>query len=258
MQIYQTRKVMEFLRDRRKKIGKGIRINNWADQYLEECLRNSIRVTIVTPWSLSFALKKRFKEQNNRFIPTKTERKLFRQQIPEIVKVFEENGFRLDWWILLSRSYLDNRLIGNELENKYKEMLESQVGDIRSITIVNFEDDILGRRVIPDKEVLDNFKDYLDEKTFVLELEKWKEWAKTAGLEIIDQQLEKDTKYQIAAQMKEGQIFMDSQFELGSKFLMFLLESPENIYYLTLLAPELKKRMITVLPHFPWRMRAKE
>jgi len=57
--------------------------------------------------------------------------------------------------------------------------------------------------------------------------------------------------------MKEGRIFMDSQFELGSKFLMFLLESPENIYYLTVLVPELKKRMITVLPYFPWRITSK-
>ena len=257
MQTFQVRKIMDFLRKKRKKIGRGFRIDAWADKYLQECFSNGQRIVVLTPWSLSFALKQRFKQQGNTFEPTRAERRLFREQIPEIINVFEKNGFRLDWWILLSRSYLNNRLIGNELEDRYKKMLEGLTVNIPSMIIVNLEDDILRKRIVPDKELIENIEDYISGKTLSLEIEKWKEWAKAVKLKIIKEQLEKDTKYQIAAQMKEGRIFMDFQFELGSKFLMFLLESPENIYYLTVLVPELKKRMITVLPYFPWRITSK-
>jgi len=262
MQFFKTRKVMEFLREKRKSLSrdvKGVRINQWVDEYLQLCLENNQKVVIITPWSWSTALIGRYKEQGNMFKPTNKEEKLFAKKIPKIMDVFEKNGFRLDWFIALGRSCLDDRLIGPKLESEYQEMITKLAKPLfkRGLEIVDLENDLFNQRIVPDEEMLKNLKKYIKPGILRREIEKWREWAQVTGYKAPVEQIDQETNYQMASMIKEGQMFMNPNFVLGQNFLLFLLESPENFFYLTIKAPELDQRMITVLPYFPWRMRAK-
>lgn len=256
-----TRKVMEFLRARNRIVRlNNLRINEWVDNYLNRCLTDGEPVNILTPWSLSKALEKRFKRQGNNFIPTRKEVRLFREEIPQIIKAFEENGFRLNWWVTLARSYLDSRLIDRKLENRYKKMITGLAKEFSlsgSVLFLDWEDDILGGRSSPDKRILKDFDRYIKRKIFELEFQRWSKWTEEeAELNQSDKELERDVKYQIACEVNEGKFLMgnESPFDSG-EFILIPLEVPERFDNFTIFAPDLKKRIVSVLSCYPWRLK---
>ena len=256
-----TRKVMKFLRARNKVIRENnLRINEWVDNYLNRCLINGEPVNILTPWSLSKALEKRFKRQGNKFVPTKKEIRLLKEEMPQIIRVFEGNGFRVNWWITLSRSYLDSRLIGRKLEDRYGKMITDLAKEFSlsgSVLFLNWEDDVLGRRSFPDERILKDFDKYIKRGAFELELQRWSRWAREeAGLNQTAEELERDVKYQIACEVNEGNFLMgeESSFVSGD-FIIILLEVPERFDNFTIFAPDFKKRIVSVLSCYPWRLK---
>ena len=260
MRFTETKRVMEFLRARNKMVRvNNLRINEWVDDYLDRCLTNGALVNILTPWSLSKALEKRFREQGNDFIPTKKEIKLFREEMPRIVKILKDNGFRLNWWIVFSRSYLDSRLISRELEDRYKKMitdLAEQFSLSENILFLDWEDDVLGGRSAPDDRILMDFEKYIKQGAFEVELQRWRNWAKEeAGLDYAEEDLERDTRYQIACEVNEGQFLMSEKsiFDSG-EFILVPLEMPERFDNFVIFAQGLKKRIVSVLPFYPWRL----
>lgn len=260
MQFPGVKKIMEFLRMRNKVIRpNNLRINKWVDGYLNRCLANGEPVNILTPWSLSKALEKRFLKQGDRFTPTKKEMRLFREEMPEIIKVFEKYGFKLNWWVALSRSYLDSRLIGRELENRYKKMItdlgeEFPLSD--SVLFLDWEEDILGGRSAPDGRIVKDFDKYIRRGAFEIELQRWRNWAKEeAELNQTNEELERDTRYQIACEVNEGRFLMSEKSPFSSgDFSIIPLEMPERFDNFTIFAPEIKKRIVSVLSCYPWRL----
>jgi len=260
MQLPGVKKVMEFLRTRNRVTrSNNLRINEWVDGYLNRCLTNGEPVNILTPWSLSKALEKRFVKQGNRFTSTKKEMRLFREEIPEIIEIFEKYGFKLNWGVALSRSYLDSRLIGRELEDRYKKMITDLAEEFSlsdNVVFLDWEDDILGSRATPDKRILEDFNRYIKKGAFEIELERWRNWAEEeAELNQPDNELERDTRYQIACEVNEGKFLLGekSPFPSGD-FIVIPLETPERFDNFTIFAPEFKKRVASVLSYYPWRI----
>ena len=260
MQFPGAKKVMEFLKMRNKTIRpNNLRINEWVGGYLNRCLINGGPVNILTPWSLSKALEKRFAKQGNIFIPTKKEMRLLREEMPEIVKMFEKYGFKLNWWVTLARSYLDSRLIGRELEDRYKKMitdLAKRFALSDSVLFLDWEDDVLGSRSAPCERIVKDFDKYIRRGAFEIELQRWRNWAKEeAELNQTNEELERDTRYQIACEVNEGRFLMSekSPFNFGD-FIIIPLEIPERFDNFTIFAPEIKKRIISVLSCYPWRL----
>lgn len=260
MRFPATKKVMDFLRTRNRIIRQNnLRINEWVEEYLNRCLAEGKPVNILTPWSLSKALERRFKKQGNYFAPTKKETRLFEEEMPEIIKLFKENGFRLNWWIVFSRSYLDKRLIPQELENEYKRMITELAEEFSladNVLFLDWEDDVLGNRSVPDERILEDFDRYIKQGAFEIELQRWRNWAREeTGLNQDDDELERDTKYQIACEVNEGEFLMGdrSPFDSGD-FILMNLEMPERFDNFAVFAPDFKERTVSVLSFYPWRL----
>lgn len=260
MRFRQTQTVMTYLRKRNKIIiPNNLKINEWVDNYLNSCVLKGELVNILTPWCISKAFERRFREQGDKFILTKKERRIIQEEIPEVLSIFLGNGFRVNWWITFNRSYLDSRLISKELEKKYKDMILSLVNNQflkNNALFLDWEDDVLSKRSGPDKRILDDFENYVSKAKFGIEMQRWISWSEEqTDLKQIQEDLNQDVKYQIACEANEGKILMSDKSPLGSSdFLLVPLELPERFDNFTIFAPEFKKRIVSILSLYPWRI----
>lgn len=259
MRLRVVDRIMKFLRKRNKIIRpNNLRINEWVDNYLNNCLINGEAVNILTQWCISKDLEERFKKQCNKFIPIRKERRLFESELPQIISVFAENGFKLNWWITFNRSYLDSGRVDKELEDKYKKMImdlaeESSIAD--KVAFIDWEEEVLGGRPKPDRELFANFQKYIPEGAYKVELERHSKWAREeAGLDQTDKELEQDVKFQIACEVEEGKLLMskDSPFENG-QFVLIPLEFPERYDFFRIFAKDFRNRIVSVVSCYPWR-----
>jgi len=258
MRLFKTRKTMEFLRIRNKIIrSNNLKINEWVDEYLDRCLINGEPVNILTQWCISKDLEERFRKQNNKFVLTRKERKLFEKELPEIISVFKENGFDLNWWITFNRSYLDTGRISKELEDKYKRMIIDLAEKIDDVLILDWEEDVLRGRPRPNKEVLENLEQFISSEAFRIELERHSKWTKEeAGLKQSDEELKQDVRFQIACEIEEGRFLINEQlFSKSKEFILIPLEVPERYDFFTVLANDFKERIVSVLSCYPWRVK---
>jgi len=187
----------------------------------------------------------------------KKERAFFEKEIPQILRIFADNGFSVNWWLTLNRSYLESRQISESLEKEYLEMIkELAYGLPGEVLLLDWEKDILGCRPGPEERLLGDFNAYVKPGQFKLELERWIKWREEqTDLEQSDEELAEDVKYQIACEAKEG-FLLDSGaiFGPGDDFILMPLESPERFDNFSILAPFFKKRLAPVLSTYPWRI----
>ena len=260
MRLPGTKKVMEFLRARNRIIRRNnLRINEWVDDYVNGCLNNGEPVNILTQWCISKDLEERFERQGNTFIPAKKERKFFGSELPQIISVFIENGFRLNWWITFNRSYLDSGRISRELEEKYKRMVMDLAQEFllaENVLFLDWETDVLGGRPAPDKRILNNFEQYITQGAFKIEFQRHSNWAKKeAGLNQTEEELRRDVRFQIACEVEEGNFLLSKKSPFPSgEFLLIPLEVPERYDFFTVFAKDFKQRIVSVLVSYPWRM----
>lgn len=116
----------------------------------------------------------------------------------------------------------------------FKEMIMGLSQEVNNdILILDWEDDVLGSRSLPNSDILGDFNQYINPKTFELELERHSKWAKKeAGLNQSEQELENDVKYQIACEVEEGR-FLNQSFLNPGQFLLIPLENPERYDFFT-------------------------
>lgn len=259
MRLKQTVAIMDFLR----KQGKVVRSNNkkideWVDEYINDCILKGKPVEILTQWCISKDLEQRYQAQGQKFTPTKAEVELVQEEIPRVLKKFSENRVLVNWWVTLNRSYLDSGRIDLALENEYREMIEQLIKDsgLSDLTVFNWEDDILNSRPKPAAQVLEKMSNFISKGAFQLELARHSAWAKEeAGLTQTDEELERDVKFQIACEVEEGR-FLTSQetpFSQGN-FILVPLEVAERYVFFSTLAPDFPKRIVPILKPYPWRM----
>jgi len=257
----QTVKIMKKLREINRSIDNALKINEFVDSYIEECILNNQPATLITPWSLSRSFTKRHVDQGNIFIPTKNEERLFRKEITVIINTFQENNLTLNWWIIFSRSYIRTKSISEELEKEYIAMIANLIEINKlEIAIVNWEDDVINMNHKPNTDLFleENFSKMIRQKDFEYELSRRKDRAESILLlSVPNEELIKETKFKIACEAEEGRFLMESNknplCESG-KFLFLILGRAERYHFFSTLTPEFEKRILCILKPYPWRL----
>ncbi len=258
MENLEIKKILKSLTE----ISKSIRPNNPKIKgdiinYIDNCLSNKKIINILTPWSLSKAFEKRFIQQGNCFIPTEKETRLFDEEIPKIAKVLKDNGLEINWIIFLSRAYLENRLLQQEIETAYRVMITNLVKNcsVKELIILDWEDDVLKKRSFPSQKVMDNFFDYVKKGAFEYDFKRWKQWIINEGRSFSDEQLIEETKYQIACEAKEAELLVSKDSPFGfSDFIFIPLGVIEKYNFFSTLVKSFKNKIIPVLTPYPWRI----
>jgi len=261
MRLPQTIRIMEFLRRQNK----GIRPNNkkideWVDGYINECILNARPVDILTQWCVAKDLEIRYQVQGNRFVPLKAERDLILKTIPMIIRVFEQNGATVSWWITMNRSYLNSgRIEIPGIEAEYFSMIRELIAESpysSSLILLDWEDEILKDRPRASQEVEINIFKYVSKGAFEIDLKRHMAWARDdAGLTQSDADLEKDLKFKIGCEAEEGRFLLslESLFP-GGQFLLAPLEQAERYIFFSILTPDFQKRLVSVLKPNIWRL----
>ncbi len=260
----QIQNVMKVLRDKNRLVKpNNLKINEWVGNYLADCFLNGKTVNILTQYCLSKALEKRFCEQGNVFISTKKERRIIEEEIPKIMVLFAQNGFRLNWLITFNRSPIDSGLLLPEVECRYKEMVLSLAKNPlyqKNVLFLDWEDDFLGGRVKPDQAVLGDYFAYVDEAAFKLRLEQLTTWSRDeAGLDKTQAELKNDIIFEAACEAEEARMLSGPNSPFGQEdFILLPLEAAERYDSFTIFVEDFKKRVVSVLTPYPWRMKMEE
>ncbi|MEK9173551.1 MAG: hypothetical protein AAB594_03215 [Patescibacteria group bacterium] len=258
MRFRSVAKALDLLRKRSSLIRpNNPRIDAWVDSYFQEAVIGGKTITILTQWCFSKDLEVRRESQGNRFLPTKQERKLFMNDLKEVKGIFNQAGIEVSWLITLNRSYLNSGRLTKEIEIEYEAMLRELARPLEKegwLMVLNWEDDCLGKRAWPAKEVLGQVSSFIEKKALEREIERHSKWAREeAGIIQTDSELETDVCFQIACEAEEGKILGGSNPVLGD-ILLAPLEYPERYDFFTLLCPDFKKRIVAVLLPYPWRI----
>jgi hypothetical protein len=247
----QTRTIMAILRERARLIRKNnLRISEWVDNYLDECILNGKPVEILTQYCLSKDLEVRYETQGKVFIPLPKECEMFKKIIPSIIKTFKENGLAINWYITFNNSFLDRGRVSNDIIDNYISMIRELVMN-DEIVLLDWEKDILGKRPSPNLEVMTNFEKLVSQKAFNIDMQnllnrvkQYPDFSKT------------ETDLKIEAKFKGRFIFSkESPFSEGN-ILITPLEFPERLVFFETLVPDFQKRILPILDLYPWRMDA--
>ena len=259
MRLPQVARIMESLRLRNK----GLRPNNqkideWIDNYIQQCILKGQKVDILTQWCLSKDLETRYQTQGNQFTPLSGEIDLMQKEIPQIIQIFTDNGVGVNWWITFNGAFLDRGRITIDLAKQYADMLKG-INVSSEVILLDWEQEILGgNRPQPSPKILQDFFSVVPRKAFDLDfsnllerVKKYPDFSKT------EEDLRRESQYKIACEAEEGRFLFspDSPFPCG-QFIMVPLEFPERYVFFAVLAPEFKKRIAAIVKSYPWRMDA--
>ena len=259
VRLPQVARVMEYLRLRNKDLNpNNQKIDEWVDNYIQQCILNGQKVDILTQWCLSKDLEFRYQIQGNQFTPLNGEIELIQREILQIVKIFADNGIGVNWWITFNGAFLDRGRISAELAKQYADMLR-EITKSPEVILMDWEQEILsGNRPQPNQKVLDNFFGVVSRKAFDIDftnlldrVKKYPDFSKT------EEELMKESQFKIACEAEEGRLLLspNSPFPYG-QFILVPLEFPERYVFFAVLAPEFKKRIASIVKSYPWRMDA--
>jgi len=256
-------------------ISRGVRKNNprirpWVSEYLRECLYGNKEVVIFTPCCIGTDLVRRYEAQGNRFIPNEAEKRLFRKEIPRIIRILKEAGLKMEWYYSFNQAFQDVWRIKDQLKYKYEDMIRSLAKDTELITedsvnllrkyleFIDWEEDVLEERPKPNPLVFSEFEEYVKPGMIEREFEDLLQWTIDEKIEQTEEQVRKDLKLDISCAAGEGKLLMSGKTVLGSKFIFMTIERPEALDALALLVPELKERIVTSLNIYPARLSFEE
>lgn len=258
MQQVQTRKIMEWLRNRAKTLRtNNIKINDWVDEYIEKCVLNGKPVEILTQYCLSKDLEKRYEVQGNKFVPLKTEIKMFKETIPSVIEMFRSNNVSVNWYVTFNNSFLDRGRVSDTIVDEYISML-SVLSDYKEILFFDWEKDILGKRPEPNQDVLNNFNGRVSNRAFELDMKNLLERVKQySDFSKTEEELRSEAMFKIACEAEEGRFIFSTEAPFSSgEILITPLEFPERLVFFETITPGFQKRIVTILELYPWRMDA--
>jgi hypothetical protein len=258
MRLRQTNAVMTYLRERSRIVRpNNIRISEWVDEYINSAAMEGRPVEMLTQLCVSKDLEMRCQEQGGIFFPTRKERLLFARDIPQVADIFQKNGLAFNWWLTFNQSYLDSGRISDEFRRAYASMITELARPLVEqgwLLLADWEDDVLAKRPGPNKEVLAAIDRFVKPEALALEIQRHSSWAREeAGLNQSDSELRRDVYFQIACEAEEGRYLSSDAPFCGC--LLVPLESPERYDFFTLLVSDFKKRIVAVLPPYPWRLK---
>ncbi len=259
MRLPQTRTIMQWLRERARIIrSNNLRINEWVDDYVDNCVRNGREITFLTQLCISKDLEVRYQKQGNAFVPTKQERLLFEKEIPQIVEALQKNGIRFNWWMTYNRSYLNSGRLELNLENKFKQMISGLAEPFLKqgwLLLADWEDEIICKRPEPNQDVLQDIQKFISPSALLVEVERHSSWAREeARLDQTDEELKKDVYFQIACEAEEA-LTLSQTF---GDYILVPLEVPERYVFFSTLVPDLQKRIMAILKPYPWRINSEK
>ncbi|MBI2635606.1 MAG: hypothetical protein HYW79_03660 [Parcubacteria group bacterium] len=258
MRMPQTVAIMEFLRTKNKTLrSNNQKINEWVDNYINDCILNGKSVDILTQWCLSKDLEIRYRTQGNQFIPLKTESKLIQKEIPQIIQIFLKNGVTVNWWITFNNSFLDRGRIESDISDKYIKMIQG-ISQLENILFINWEKEILKEGAKPNAGVLNDFFSFVSRKAFEIDFKNLLERVtKYPDFDKTEEELRIEAQYKIACEAEEGRFLFSSDAPLSNgQFILIPLEFPERYVFFSTLVPDFKKRIMSVLKPYPWRLDA--
>lgn len=256
MRMRQTVAIMEFLRIKNKALRQNNqKINEWVDNYINDCILNGRTIDILTQWCLSKDLEIRYRAQGNKFIPLKTELELVQKEIPQIIQIFLKNGVAVNWWITFNNSFLDRGRVADDISGKYTGMIKS-ISQLENILFINWEEEVLGERAKPSVEVLDNFFSFVERKAFEIDFKNLLERVKKyPDFNKTEEELKKEAQFKISCEAEEGRfLFSNDSLLPNGQFILIPLEFPERYVFFSTLSPEFKTRIVSVLKLYPWRL----
>ncbi|TSC60300.1 MAG: hypothetical protein LiPW15_178 [Parcubacteria group bacterium LiPW_15] len=260
MRLKQTQIIMAALRMQNKLVrANNKKIDEWADDYVNDCILNGRPVQILTQWCVAKDLEERLKAQGGEFSPIKTELELIQELIPKIIGLFSGNGATVNWWITLNRSYIDTGRVCPNVEAQYKTMLSAQIDKspaAGSIILLDWEEEVLGGRPVAAKEVQANTSKFVSPSAFEIDFERHAAWVREdSGLDLTDADIRKDLAFKIACEAEEGRFLLspESPFPNG-EFLLASLEQTERYVFFSILALDFRKRLLPILKPNPWRL----
>ena len=258
----QVQNMMEFLRKKTRLVKQNnLKVNDWVEGYLEGCFLNGTPINILTQWCLSRSLKKRYEDRGGRFVPAKKEIRVVQTEIPEIISMFIENGFRINWMFTFNRAFLDTGLVSLEIERQYKEMIMN-LANIplwqENTLFFDWEKDFLGTQPVPDKSVLENYFNFVPRAAFELRLKQMAMWAeREAGLAKTQAQLQQDIISEAAFEAEEAKTLSGEKSPFGKDdFIIIPLEVAERYDNFTISIKDFKKRLVCALTTYPWRIKS--
>ncbi len=257
---HKTTTIMQWLRERSKTVRpNNLRINDWVDEYIDKCVLTGKPVEILTQYCLSKDLEKRFSAQGNTFIALKPEEKMFKKTVPSIIEKFKQNTISVNWYITFHNSFLDRGRISEHMSISYINMIQNLVSN-EELLLLNWEKDVLGKRPGAAKEVLKNFKDMVSEEAFELDIHNLLERVKQYGdFTKTEEQLREEAMFKIACEAEEGRyIFSSESIFSNGDILITPLEFPERLTFFEILTPGFQKRIVPILPLYPWRLDSSE
>jgi hypothetical protein len=258
MFLPQTRTVMSWLRNRKTVIrSNNVNISEQVDGYINRCILQGKPVEMLTQFCISKDLEVRYRNEGDAFVPTRKERLLFEKEIPLVADAFGRNGITFNWWITFNQSYLDSGRISPDIQRSYTDMIRALADPLVQkgwLMLADWETEVLGKRPEPNAAVLTDIGRFVKPESLELEIKRHSSWAREeAGLTQSDAELKRDVCFQIACEAEEGRyVTTDAPF---GECILIPLESPERYDFFTLLVPDFKKRIVAVLPTYPWRMK---
>lgn len=262
MQQRQTTAIMKCFRERSKMIRQNnLRINDWVDSYIEECVLNGKPVEILIQWCTALGLEKRKEIQGGSFVPTPGEMELIGEELPRIVEAFLSNSVEVMIFITFNRSYVEKRRLSDATFKEYMSMIKAITtnSDTSSrICFLDWESDIIGGIPKPNTEVLDNFEQLVSDDALSLELKNFVQMlARYPGRQATEEELKSEAKFRIACEAEEGKFLTgtDSPFNNG-KFILVPLEVAERYVFFKILEPGFQKRIVSILKPYPWRLKS--
>ena len=259
VRLPQVARIMELLRRRNQRLRpNNQKIDDWVDGYIQQCILKGQGVEILTQWCLSKDLEARFRAQGNQFTPLEGEVGLLMREIPEIIRIFTDNGVRVNWWVTFNGAFLDRCRVTPDIANQYMAMI-SGMCPMEGVVFLDWEREMLGgARPKPSDIVLAQFGSTISQKAFNLDfanlLRRVRRYPDFSGSE---DSLREELKYKVACEAEEGRFLfgVDSPFPCG-QFILVPLEFPERYVFFAALAPEFKKRIMAIARPYPWRMDA--
>jgi len=259
MRLRETQKIMSALRFLNQGAAEsGKRIDEWADEYVNECILNGRPVEILLQWCSGLGLAKRMEQQGGRFIPLAAETDLIRKQIPRVVRIFAEQGVAVSWIVTFNRSYIERRRLPDAPYLAYIAMVKELARGIEEVerNVLFLDWDEVANCIRPDEEILTGFDRFVSERALAYEVRTFLQMLEQYPDALASEaEVRREAEKRIAFESEEARFLAGpaSPFRDG-RFLLIPLERPERYVFFNLRVPGFTKRIVSVVGLYPWRV----
>lgn len=259
MRLQQTQKIMGDLRFlNRGVVQNNKRIDEWVDEYINDCILNGRPVEILLQWCSGLGLAKRMEKQGNQFIPLSAEIELIQKQIPRIIKIFTNQSVSVSWIITFNRSYITRRRLPDAVFLAYIKMIKNLTYGIKeldeSVMFIDWTE--LASNIQPNQEIVTKFDQFVSSNAMEYEIKNFLQMLQQypdALTSLDDLRLEAEKRIAFESEEALYLVGAASPFSNG-RFILIPLEKPERYVFFDLLVRGFTRRIASVVKLYPWRM----